>query len=95
MVKVIATLRARPDTIEQTRQALTSLVEPSREERGCVAYQLVQSNEDPTEFVTVEQFVDDAAVDAHMGTAHVQAALAAAGDLLGAAPQIRRYSLLA
>lgn len=95
MVKVIATLQARPDTVEETRAAVTSLVEPTREEQGCVAYQLFQSNEDPTEFVTVEEFTDDAAVDAHMETEHVQAALAAAPDILGAAPQIRRYSLIA
>lgn len=95
MVKVIATLRARPDTVEETKAALTSLVEPTRREPGCVEYQLFQSKEDPTEFVTVEEFNDDAAADAHLQTEHVQAAFAAAPEILGADPQIRRYSLVA
>ncbi len=95
MLYVIATLTARPDTIDATREALAGLVEPTRAEAGCLGYTLTQSTDDPAVFRTVEQWTDQAAADAHMTTPHVGAALAAAGDLLGAAPDIRAFAIVA
>lgn len=92
MVKVIATIRAQNDKVEDTKGALLSLVEPTRAEEGCISYDLFQSNDDPSEFVTVEEFTNDAAVDAHMQTEHVGAALAAGPTILAADPQIRRFT---
>ena len=95
MLYVIATLTARPDTVDATRDALTGLVEPTRAEDGCLSYTLVQSTDTPTDFRTVEQWTSQADLDAHMKTPHVGAALAAAADLLGAAPDIRSFAVVA
>lgn len=92
MIYVIATLTARPDTVDATRDALASLIEPTRAENGCLGYTLTQSADRPEVFVTVEQWESQDAADAHMTTPHVQAALAAAGSLLGAAPDIQSYT---
>ena len=54
-----------------------------------------QSTDDPAVFVTVEQWADAAAVDAHMASPHVAAALAGAADLLAAAPDIRSFMRVA
>ncbi len=94
MVRVIATLISKPQTVSQTSEALAALVEPTQAEEGCISYNLYQSNDDPTEFITVEEFVDDAAIDAHMASAHIAAALAVAGEILAADPQIKRYALV-
>lgn len=94
MVRVIATLISKPDTVTQTSEALSGLVEPTQAEEGCISYNLYQSNDDPTEFVTVEEFVDDAAIDSHMASAHIAAALAVASEILAADPQIKRYTLV-
>jgi len=94
MIKVVATLISKANKVDETKAALSSLVEPTRAEEGCISYELFQQNDDPTRFVTVEEFVDDAAVDAHLGTAHIAAALAAAPEILAADPQILRYSLV-
>lgn len=95
MLYVIATLTARPDTVDATRVALASLVEPTRAEDGCLGYALTQSTDDPAVFRTVEQWLTQGHADAHMTTPHVQAAFAAAGDLLGAAPDIRSFTVVA
>ena len=95
MIYAIATLTARPDTIDATRDALSALVEPSRAEAGCQDYTLTQSTDDPAVFRTVEQWDDAAAVEAHMATPHVAAAFAAAGSLLGAEPDIRTFAVVA
>ncbi len=91
MVHAFATLVARPDTVEATRQALSSLVAPTRAEPGCEHYALFQSDDEPTRFQTVERWADAEAVQAHLASDHVQAAFAAAGDLLAAEPVIQTF----
>ncbi len=94
VIKVVATLVSRSDKVDDTKAALSALVGPTREEAGCVSYELFQSNDDPTEFVTVEEWTDDAAIDRHMTTEHIGAALAAAPEILAADPLIKRYTLV-
>ena len=95
MVHVLATLIARPDTVDATREALAALVEPSRAESGCDHYELFQSADDPTRFQTVERWASADAMQAHLGSEHVQAAFAAAPDLLGAEPVIESFEKVA
>ncbi len=91
MIHVLATLIARPDKVDATRDALASLVAPTREEEGCERYDLLQSTDDPTRFQTIERWSSAEAVESHMGSAHVQEALAAAADLLAAEPVIQTF----
>lgn len=95
MIKVMATLISKADTVEDTKAALSSLVAPTRDEAGCISYELFQSDADPTEFVTVEEWSDQASIDAHMGSDHIAAALAAAPDILAADPKITNYTKVA
>ena len=88
MLKVVATLIAKPDKIEETKAALSSLVPPTQAEEGCISYELFQSADDPTEFVTIEEWVDEAAMGEHMASDHIAAALAVVPDILAAAPKI-------
>jgi len=92
MIKVMATLIAKNDTVEEAKAALSSLVQPTRAEEGCIAYALYQSDTDPTEFVTIEEWTDQAALDAHMSSEHIQAALGSADQILAAEPKIVTYS---
>ena len=95
MIKVMATLIARTDKVAETQAALSSLVAPTTAEPGCISYELFQSNDDPTEFVTVEEWKDQAAIDAHLSSAHIAAALAAAPEILATDPKITSYSKIA
>lgn len=94
-IHVIAHLISKPDTIDETRDVLLGLIGPTRAESGCVVYELFQNNSDPTDFTFVEEWTDDAALDAHLESPHLLAAKTKLGDLLAAEPDIRRYTLLA
>jgi quinol monooxygenase YgiN len=76
------------------RDIMRTLVDESRKEAGCVAYALYQRPDAPNVFHTVEQWVDQAAVDAHMATPHVGAAIAAAGPMFTAPPEILAFAQL-
>ncbi len=94
MVIVIARISAKTETLAELRQILKDLVVPSRAEAGCVSYELFQDNDDPRDFITVENWDDRAAADAHLATPHVAAAIAQAGSLLAQAPLIHRFTQL-
>jgi len=87
-LQVVAVLVAKPGSEEVVRGALTALVPPTRQEPGCLAYDLSESAAAPGTFLTVERWREQADLDAHLQTPHVQQALAAAGDALAGAPGI-------
>jgi quinol monooxygenase YgiN len=93
-LRVIATLTALPGKEEELRETLAALLQPTREEDGCLGYELLENKEDPTEFRFVEEWTDDAALDEHFGTPHIQAAIAAFEGLLAADLDVRKYRLV-
>ena len=95
MIKVMATLVSKADKVADTQAALSSLVAPTMDEEGCISYELFQSDDDPTEFVTIEEWADQASIDQHMASDHIAAALAAAADILAADPKITSYNKIA
>jgi quinol monooxygenase YgiN len=93
-IKVVAHLLSKPNTIDQTRKVLIGLIEPTLAEDGCIVYELFQNNSDPADFTFVEEWTDDAALDAHLESSHLIDAKTKFGDLLAAEPDIRRYTLI-
>ena len=51
---------------------LSSLLAPTRSEPGCISYELSRSLEKPETFLFFEKFADQAALDAHIASAHFQ-----------------------
>ena len=94
-IRVVAHITARPEKVEDTRELLLSLIEPTRAEQGCVTYELMQNTADPTDFTFVEAWTSDAALDAHLETEHLRRAAALGADLFAAPPDIRRYRFVA
>lgn len=93
-VHVVARLTARPETVADVQTILLRLIEPTRQEPGCLRYELLRNAADPTDFTFIEEWVDDAAIDAHFTTPHLQAALVQVPPLLAAEPDIRRYTVI-
>ena len=80
----VATIPVQAGSEDAVRAALITLTDATRQEEGCLAYELFESASTPGTFVTVERWTDQAALEAHLGTPHVAAAFAAAdGHLSG------------
>ena len=79
---VVATIPAKAEAADAIRGALQTLVAATRDEQGCLSYDLYESGAVPGTFVTVERWVDQAALDAHLQAAHVADAFAAADGAL-------------
>lgn len=93
-IRVIAKVLSLPNTLEDTKALLISLVEPTRKEEGCISYELWQNQENPNEFSFVEEWVDQAALEAHFLTPHFLEARKKVDELLILQPQIHRYTLI-
>lgn len=93
-VRVVARLAAFPDKVEEAKALLLGLVEPTRQEAGFIQYDLLQNQADPTDFTFVEEWESHEALDTHLASAHIQAAIARIPELIAEGPDIRRYTHL-
>jgi quinol monooxygenase YgiN len=89
---VVAVLPAKAGSEATVRDALTALVAPTREEAGCISYDLYESAATPGTFFMVEIWRGQSDIDAHFGTPHMQTALAVAGEHLDGPPQIHQLT---
>lgn len=93
-IRVVAHLTSKPETIDETRAALEGFIEPTRAEAGCIYYELMQNNDDPTDFTFVEEWESNETLNAHLESPHITAFKQRAGDLLSSDPDIRRYTFI-
>lgn len=71
-VVLVVEFTARPDTVEELRGRLLTLVGLTREEDGCLRYDLHAHPDDPLRLTFVEEWVSAAALAAHDETPWVQ-----------------------
>lgn len=79
---VIAKITAKKESVESVRCELLKLIEPTRRENGCIAYNLHQDNEDPAVFIFYETWESLACLASHMNSAHFKNYVSAVGDLI-------------
>jgi quinol monooxygenase YgiN len=72
-VILTAMVKAKAGQEEAVKEALLSLVEPTRKESGCLCYNLHQSKADPAQFMFYEQWASQASLDAHAKSPHMKA----------------------
>ena len=94
MVYVLARIMVKEEAADTAGRILTKLALQSRQETGCLSYDVYRQAQAPHKFQTIEQWRDQAAADAHLKTAHVGAAFEAATPLLAASPEILAYDKL-
>ena len=91
---VVARLIARPEPITAVQAILLDLIAPTRQEPGCLRYELLHNSGDATDFTFIEEWADEAALAAHGATPHLLGALAKVKPLLAVAPDVRQYHLI-
>jgi len=92
-VHIVARFIARPECMDELRTLLLGMLEPTRQESGCLRYELLHNAADPTDFTFVEEWADDAAINAHLETPHLNALVAQSQPLLATALDVRRYAM--
>ena len=70
---IVAKLTAEKGEVEFLAKQLSSLVEPTRAEAGCIQYDLHQSNDDPAIFLFFELWETRELWQDHMNSPHIKA----------------------
>jgi quinol monooxygenase YgiN len=85
-VVVVATMTAKPESVDALRDIVTRAVKDVHDEPGCQLYALHESGDT---FVFIEQWADADALKAHGTAPAVTTMFAEAGEHLAGAPDIR------
>lgn len=90
-LRVVARVICLADHISEMQTTLLQLVAATRQEPGCISYELLQNQADPTEFTFLEEWKSAEALEAHFATEHMQIAMAKLPTLAAQEPDIRQY----
>lgn len=83
MLVVTVNFKAKPDKVEQFREAILYQAKSSREnEVGCQQFDVVQSQEEPSRFFVYEIYEDEAAFEIHKNSDHSAQTKIAVADIL-------------
>jgi quinol monooxygenase YgiN len=91
---VIAYVTAKAGHQDQVREALLDLVAQTRNEKGCINYDLHQSQENAREFAIYENWTSASDLGVHAKSAHLQAFTRIAGHLLEGPAEIRKWCMV-
>jgi quinol monooxygenase YgiN len=85
---VVATIRAKPGQERVLREELLALIPITRQEPGCLNYDLHEAVGTPGSFLFHENWISKQHLDDHLARPHLQAFLGKADTLLAEPPQI-------
>ena len=72
MLKLIAEDFIQVDKIAEVLPLYAELIEKTKQEQGCIAYDLYHDLKNKGHFVFIEEWLDRAALDAHVQSEHFQ-----------------------
>lgn len=74
---IVANILANEDKIELVKAELIKLIDITRDEKGCINYDLHQDNENPAHFTFYENWETRELWQTHMGNTHLAKYMAA------------------
>jgi quinol monooxygenase YgiN len=94
MLTIFAFAQARPGKEKELEEALLTLLAHTRQETGCINYDLHRHLDQPGEFAFYENWVDKEALEQHRASPHVTAFRAKAGELIVGPLQIDLFEMV-
>ena len=88
MIFITAKFAVQPEHADDWPEISRAFTEATRAEEGCLWFDWSRSLDDPSEYVLVEAFRDDAAGGAHVQSAHFAEATSTLPAYLSATPKI-------
>jgi quinol monooxygenase YgiN len=87
-IDVVAVITAKSGSESIIEGALRTLASHSRNDHGCISYELFASETTPGTFVTIEKWESQEDIDAHMASPHMAEVITVAGDHFEGFPAI-------
>jgi quinol monooxygenase YgiN len=93
MIVVVGRVRSAPDKREALIRVGQAVAAASRAEEGCIGYRLYEDTESENDFVFVEEWDSDEALQRHFRTAHINEFMQAIPATLIAAPDVKFHTI--
>jgi quinol monooxygenase YgiN len=93
MVVVIARVQTDADRRAELVRIGQTLAAASRQEPGCISYQVCQDTEDQNGFVFVEQWETEEALQTHFRSSHIAEFMAAVPAAVEGRPDIKFHTV--
>jgi quinol monooxygenase YgiN len=90
-VVVVGSFTAEPGREAEAEETFRALLEPTHGEDGCILYALHRGVDDPRRLTFIERWASREALEAHLASPHIAAALARATELFGESGDITVY----
>ncbi len=87
-------LEAKPGKEQELEEMLTSLIEPSLQESGCINYDLHQCISNPALFMFYENWVDEEAFLKHIESPHIKSWSAKKEELLAKPNEVTFWQII-
>jgi quinol monooxygenase YgiN len=85
---VVAVITAKSGSESIVEGALRDLATASKDDKGCVSYDLYVSDSAPGTFITIEKWASQEDIDAHMASPHIANVITVAGEHFDGFPAI-------
>lgn len=95
IVYVVVKLQARAGKEEALRKAIAGLAEPTKKEKGCRRYTILQDRQNPAVIAILEEWETEADLNTHLALPHLQTLFSQLPEMLAAPPDIIRHKQIA
>lgn len=92
MVIVEGWVRSTPESLERLREAAVAMIAATRAEDGCLEYSYAADLAEPGMLRVIERWRDEAALQAHFATPHMQTFAAAMAQAEISAMLVKAYA---
>ena len=93
MIVVAAKIVGKPERRADILRLVATVVQPSRAEAGCIAYNFYEKQPPASEFLFFEEWADQAALDLHFKTPYFLEFARQLPEFIQGPPKIRTYEV--
>jgi len=93
MIVVVGRVCSDGGKRDELIRAAQAVVSASREEQGCISYRFYEDTERANEFVFVEEWADQGALERHFATDHIRVFMSSVPDTLVAPPEVKFHTV--
>ena len=93
MIVVVGRVRTDTERREELMRVARAVVEASRTETGCISYRVYEDIDVPNDFVFVEEWEDDEALQRHFATSHIAEFMRAIQSAIVAPPDVKFHTI--
>jgi quinol monooxygenase YgiN len=93
MIVVVGRVRTDADRREELIRVGQAVAAASRTEPGCITYRIYEDIEVPNDFVFVEEWEDDEALQRHFATPHIARFMGAIPEAIVAPPDVKFHTI--